>query len=124
MKIAMPVFNKSMESGIAESFGRTPYFLIYDTEAKTSAFFDNTAIASQGGAGIKAAQAVVDSGVSAVVVPQCGENAANVLKEAGIKDLQNHQHVGPGKYRRICRRKTIVAGKYPRRFSQSWRKIA
>lgn len=85
MKIAMPVFNKSMESGIAESFGRTPYFLIYDTEAKTSAFFDNTAIASQGGAGIKAAQAVVDSGAAAVVVPQCGENAANVLKEAGLK---------------------------------------
>lgn len=85
MKIAMPVFNKTMESGIAESFGRTPYFLIYDTEAKTSAFFDNTAIASQGGAGIKAAQAVVDSGVTGVVVPQCGENAATVLKAAGVK---------------------------------------
>ena len=25
------------------------------------------------------------SGVAAVVVPQCGENAANVLKEAGLK---------------------------------------
>lgn len=85
MKIAMPVSNKSLESGIAESFGRTPYFLIYDMEAKTSVFFDNTAIASQGGAGIKAAQAVVDSGAAAVVVPQCGENAANVLKEAGFK---------------------------------------
>ena len=85
MKIAMPVFNKSLDSGIAESFGRTPYFLIYDIEANTCAFFDNTAIASQGGAGIKAAQAVVDSGAAAVVVPKCGENAANVLKEAGLK---------------------------------------
>jgi predicted Fe-Mo cluster-binding NifX family protein len=85
MKIAMPVFNKSMESGIAESFGRTPYFLIYDTEAKTSAFFDNSAATSQGGAGIKAAQSIVDSGATVVLAPQCGENAASVLKAAGLK---------------------------------------
>lgn len=85
MKISIPVFNKSMESGIAESFGRSPYFLIYDTETKMSEFIDNAAIASQGGAGIKAAQTVVDSGAVAVLVPQCGENAANVLKEAGLK---------------------------------------
>lgn len=85
MKIAMPVFNKSMGSGIAESFGRAPYFLVYDTEAKTSEFIDNAAAASQGGAGIKAAQTIVDSGAVAVVVPQCGENAAKVLREGGLK---------------------------------------
>ena len=85
MKIAMPVTNKSMEAEIAGSFGRTPYFLIYDTDAKTSAFFDNTAALSQGGAGIKAAQSVVDSGAGAVLVPQCGENAASILKAADLK---------------------------------------
>ena len=85
MKIAIPVNNKSMESTIASSFGRTPYFLIYDTESKASAFFDNRAIASQGGAVIKAAQAVVDSNVDVVLVPQCGENAASVLKAAKLK---------------------------------------
>ncbi|MBP2666344.1 MAG: dinitrogenase iron-molybdenum cofactor biosynthesis protein [Firmicutes bacterium] len=85
MKIAIPVNNKSMESTIASSFGRTPYFLIYDTETQTNAFFDNSAIASQGGAGIKAAQAIVDSGAGAVLVPQCGENAASVLKTANMK---------------------------------------
>ena len=85
MKIAIPVNNKSMESTVASSFGRTPYFLIYDTEAQTSAFFDNSAAASQGGAGIKAAQAVVDSGAVALLVPQCGDNAASVIKTANLK---------------------------------------
>ena len=85
MKIAIPVNNKSMESTVASSFGRTPYFLIYDTEAQTSAFFDNSAATSQGGAGIKAAQTVVDSGAVAVLVPQCGGNAASVIKAANLK---------------------------------------
>ena len=66
MKIAMPVDRKSAEANIASSFGRTPYFLIYDTETKASTVLDNSAAASQGGAGIKAAQSVVDSKVDAV----------------------------------------------------------
>ena len=61
MKIAMPVDEKTMESTVCISFGRTPYFLIYDTETNESVFLDNSAAASQGGAGIKAAQTVVDS---------------------------------------------------------------
>jgi len=31
MKIAIPVDNNSMETGICMSFGRMPWFLIYDT---------------------------------------------------------------------------------------------
>ncbi len=85
MKIAMPVTNKSMVAEVETSFGRAACFLIYDTDAKTSAFFDNTAALSQGGAGIKAAQSVVDSGAEAVLVPQCGENAASILKAANLK---------------------------------------
>jgi predicted Fe-Mo cluster-binding NifX family protein len=85
MKIAIPVDDKSLQSKICVSFGRTPYFLIYDTETKESKFFDNSAAASQGGAGIKAAQAIVDEDVSALITPRLGENAAEVLKAADIK---------------------------------------
>lgn len=85
MKIAIPVDDKSMETTVCPSFGRTPYFLIYDTESRESIFLDNSAAASQGGAGIKAAQTVVDNGVSALLTPRCGENAAKVLEEANIK---------------------------------------
>ncbi len=85
MKIAIPVDDKFMESKVCMSFGRTPYFLIYDTDTKESAFIDNGAAASQGGAGIKAAQTIVDNNVSALLTPRCGENAALVIKAAGIE---------------------------------------
>lgn len=39
---------------------------------------------SPGGAGIKAAQLIVDENVQAVLTPRCGENAAQVLQAAGI----------------------------------------
>jgi predicted Fe-Mo cluster-binding NifX family protein len=85
MKIAMPVDDKTMESDVCISFGRTPYFLIYDTETKESVFLDNSAASSQGGAGIKAAQTVVDNQVGALITPRCGENAAAVIYAADIK---------------------------------------
>ncbi len=89
MKIALPVDENSMTSKIASSFGRANYFLIYDLEKKEGSFIDNAAIASQGGAGIKAAQTIVDSGAKALIVPQCGENAAKVIEKAGIKLYKN-----------------------------------
>lgn len=85
MKIALPVNDKSMESFVGNTFGRANYFLIYDTKTKESVFVDNSAAVSQGGAGIKAAQTVVDSQVEALITPQCGENAAKVIQESNIK---------------------------------------
>ena len=85
MKIAMPVDDRSIETNISQHFGRAPYFLIYDTESKESVFADNSAAASQGGAGIKAAQTIVDNKVSALLTPRCGENAAGVIKASNIK---------------------------------------
>jgi predicted Fe-Mo cluster-binding NifX family protein len=85
MKVAIPVVDKFMESSVCQSFGRTPYFLIYNTESDESVFLNNSAAASQGGAGIKAAQNVVDNNVSALVTPRCGQNAAEVIKAANIK---------------------------------------
>ena len=45
---------------------------------------DNSAAASQGGAGIQAAQALTDAGAEAVITYRCGENAAQVLNAAKI----------------------------------------
>lgn len=85
MKIAIPVDEKDIGTNVCVSFGRTPCFLIYDTETKESTFLDNSAAASAGGAGIKAAQIIADNKVNALLTPRCGENAADVLKAADIK---------------------------------------
>lgn len=90
MKIAIPVDDVSMDTNICISFGRAPYFMIYDTESKNATFLDNSAAASQGGAGIKAAQIIVDSGAEALLTPRCGENAADVFRAANIRIYQTN----------------------------------
>ena len=85
MKIAIPVDEKSLDSNVCVSFGRTPYFLIYDVDTKESVFLDNSAAASTGGAGIKAEQTIVDNKANVLLTPRCGENAAEVLKSADIE---------------------------------------
>ncbi len=85
MRIAIPANGETLDSGVCPSFGRAPFFLIHDSNAKENTFIKNLAADSQGGAGIRAAQAVADSGANAVLTPRCGENAAKVLKAAGIK---------------------------------------
>ena len=85
MKIAIPVDEHSRDTKVCISFGRTPYFLIYDIDNNEEVFIENTAASSQGGAGIKAAQLVVDNAVDALITPRCGENAANVFIAANIK---------------------------------------
>ncbi|MHB1314532.1 MAG: NifB/NifX family molybdenum-iron cluster-binding protein [Christensenellales bacterium] len=85
MKIAVPVDKNIIETNVSQSFGRAVYFLIYNTETKESSFIDNIAAADQGGAGIKAAQTLVDFRIEALITPRCGQNAANVLKLANIQ---------------------------------------
>ena len=85
MKLAIPVDEKTMATNVCVSFGRAPYFLIYNTVNKEGTFIDNSAAASTGGAGVKAAQIIVDHKVDVLLVPRCGENAAEVFKAADIK---------------------------------------
>ncbi len=85
MKIAIPVDEKNLESNVCVSFGRAPYFLVYDVETKESVFIDNSAASSKGGAGIKAAQTIVDNKADVLLTPRCGQNAADVIKSANIK---------------------------------------
>lgn len=85
MKLIVPVETKSLDAPICPSFGRTPLFLLFDTESGEHSFLDNSAAASQGGAGIKAAQMLVDNKAAVVITYRCGQNAADVLNVANIK---------------------------------------
>ena len=84
MKIAIPVTANNIDSEVCPSFGRTEFFLIYNTNDQSNFFLDNSAATSQGGAGIKAAQILVDEHVDVLITLRCGENAASVLLEANI----------------------------------------
>ena len=83
MKIAIPLdVNKT---DVCPAFARTPYFMVYDKEQDKTDILKNPAANECGGAGGKAAQFMIDSGITTVITPRCGENAAMVLKAAEIK---------------------------------------
>ncbi len=85
MKLAIPVDEKNYDTNVCISFGRTPYFLIYDTETSECIFLDNSAIAATGGAGILASQSLVDNGAEVLLTPRIGENAVEVLDAGEVK---------------------------------------
>lgn len=85
MIVVMPVDGKTMSACINKSFGRTPYFLVYNTETQQKTFLANAAANAQGGAGIQASQFIVDQDTKALLVPMIGKNAADVLQGAGVE---------------------------------------
>lgn len=84
MKLAVPTGDESLDGPVCPSFGRAPFFVLYDTESGDHEFMNDSAAADQGGAGIKAVQALADADAGAVVACRCGENAAQVLNAAKI----------------------------------------
>lgn len=83
MKITIPV--EGNRETVCASFGRAPYYLIHDSESNTDDFKANPAANAEGGAGIKAAQFVLDTGADVLITMRCGQKAADVFKAAGIK---------------------------------------
>ncbi len=85
MKTGVPCDTKNLSDPVCISFGRAPYFLIYDTESESADFYENAAADAQGGAGIKAAQTLIDLGAEATIAFSCGTNAAEVLEAGGVR---------------------------------------
>lgn len=81
MKIAI-VLDENQQD-ICPSFGRTPYFLFWEDNQEVIS--ENPAANAQGGAGIQAAQFLVDQKADILITPRCGENAAQVFQTAGIR---------------------------------------
>ena len=87
MKILIPLDED--RKSVCPSFGRAPYFMVYDSDSKKKDLRINHAAQEQGGAGIKAAQFVVDCEAQVLITPRCGENAAQVCRAAGIEIYQS-----------------------------------
>lgn len=85
MKILLPVNEENMESGICVSFGRAPYLMLWNTDSDSPKYVKNPGAISSGGAGIKAAQEVVDQRSDVLIVPRIGKNASDVIEAAKTK---------------------------------------
>lgn len=85
MKIALSATGNSLESNLDLRFGRCNYFIIYDSEDGSVDVRENRGRVSTGGAGIAAAQQLIDEEVDVVITGHLGPNAFNLLNSAGIK---------------------------------------
>jgi predicted Fe-Mo cluster-binding NifX family protein len=85
MKIAVSASSPALESPVDPRFGRCLYFLIVDPETMEFEAVENPYVSASGGAGIQAAQLVIQKNVEAVLTGSCGPNAFQTLKAAGVK---------------------------------------
>ncbi|MEW6374514.1 MAG: NifB/NifX family molybdenum-iron cluster-binding protein [Thermodesulfobacteriota bacterium] len=85
MRIAVSSTGKDLSSRIDPRFGRSPFFLIIDTETMEFEVIENPNVDSPGGAGIETAQLIANRGAEAVITGSCGPNAFQTLQAAGVK---------------------------------------
>ena len=84
MKIAISAAGTTLAAQVDPRFGRCAQYLIVDTESEDFELLPNAAATAGSGAGIQAAQTIVESGVQAVISGNVGPNAYQVLEAAGI----------------------------------------
>ena len=85
MKIAISTNGKEAGDLTDPRFGRCAFFAIYDTEQEAYRFIENKAQSSGGGAGIAAAQQLIDEDVEVILTGNMGPNAYNVMVNTGMK---------------------------------------
>lgn len=85
MRIAVSSAGKNKEDVIDRRFGRCDYFQIFDTETKQYEVIVNNGVSAEGGAGIAAANQVIEENVSIVITGNLGPNAFELLEKSGIK---------------------------------------
>ena len=84
MKLVVTSNGTDLEAPASPIFGRCPTYIFVDTETMAFEAFENPAIGAPGGAGIQAAQFVVERGAQAVISGNTGPNAFGVLESAKL----------------------------------------
>ena len=86
MKVAITSKGTSIESEVDQRFGRSKYFIVYDTVGGSTEAHDNQVnLNAMQGAGIQTASNIAGLGVEAVLTGHVGPNSFRVLSAAGIK---------------------------------------
>jgi len=89
VKILVSTSKGGLGDLICPMFGRCPTFTLLEVDEKEKKILKTEVIPNPGamaggGAGIVAAQAVINSGAKSLIIGNCGPNAVAVLMQAGI----------------------------------------
>jgi len=88
MKVCFSADGNNLSSTVDWRFGRCPWFVIVDEKGEIVEAAKNPAANAFRGAGVSAAQTVVEKGAKAVVSGNIGPNAFLILNQQGIKVYQ------------------------------------
>ena len=83
MKLCITASAANLDAQVDSVFGRARYFLLVDSETLEVDAIEN--VPSAHGAGVQAAQTMVDKAVGAVLTGNVGPNAFQGLSAAGIQ---------------------------------------
>jgi predicted Fe-Mo cluster-binding NifX family protein len=85
MKVAISSKGIDLESQVDPRFGRSQYFIIVDPAIRAFEVVNNEAAALSSGAGILAAQIVLNAGADVVITGSLLSNTTNALEAADMK---------------------------------------
>jgi len=85
MKICISATGNNLDAALDPRFGRAGYFLIVDDKGKLVKAIKNTGVQAMRGAGVTAAQIVVNENVDILITANIGPNASMILGNSGIK---------------------------------------
>jgi predicted Fe-Mo cluster-binding NifX family protein len=85
MKVAVSATGKDLNCQIDPRFGRCQFFVFVDPETMEFEALENEGLMAMGGAGVQAAQLIVQKGANALITGNLGPNAASALSASGIK---------------------------------------
>lgn len=85
MLIAVSVKNTEESSLLSDSFGRSKYFLIYDSLKSRFEFIKNPYYLELGGAGIQTARFLIEQKVEAVITTFIGPNILRFFNSSQVK---------------------------------------
>jgi predicted Fe-Mo cluster-binding NifX family protein len=75
----------ALDGPIERRFGRAPWLISFDTETSQWEAFENPGVSLSGGAGVAAAQFVIDKKGGVVISGDFGPHAANAFRSANIE---------------------------------------
>lgn len=85
MKIMITSRGENLDSQMDERYGRSEYFIIYDTDSNSFEAIKNPFLNDQGGVGVSIAKFTLERSIDAIISGSFGPNAQDVLKGSGIK---------------------------------------
>ena len=110
MKIVITAEGNDLSAPTSPRFGRCPTYVFVDTETMAFEAVPNPAAGASGGAGIQAAQYVIEKGAQALLTGNVGPNAVDVFRAANMPIYLNTETTVQGAVEAFKAGRLSVAG--------------